>query len=83
MHSLQLIVPDKVEVRDVFIVEEVDEDEVVSQEAAGDHWVLKVVYWHRMIVQVDQVVEAYLVSQGLYVAPRSVAEDSHLEETIV
>jgi len=61
----QLLVPHEMKMSSLFGVEEVHEEQVVCDEAAGDERILEVVTRHGVIVKAQERVEAHLFSLRL------------------
>lgn len=76
-------IPEEVVVRPRVIVEEVDEQFLVVDPAAGNEWVLEVLICHREAVYSQCVVNIQLSPLDLLGRPGGLAKDSQLEEAVV
>lgn len=76
-------VPNEVVVVALLVVEKVDEEALVSHKAACDEGVLEVIARHRVVVDLDQLIEADLVAEGLFLGLLLISEHAQFEQAVV
>ena len=83
-HHLSLgDIPQEVVVRQGISVEECNEDQVVSGEAAGDEWVWEDVDRHGVVIQAKKLIEPDLLLVDLAPFPLFLAKDTHPELAVI
>lgn len=69
--------------RPILIIEQIDEEALISDEAASNKWILEIITRHRVVVKVKQIIEANFILQYLIWRLLFVVEDAHFEVAIV
>ena len=78
-----LYVPNQVIVSQVVVMKKVNENLVVIDETAVDEGVRKLIYWHRVIVKTEHLVELYLLSLDFFFGSLLLTKDAHSKLAVV